>query len=29
MEEIEFKLDLVSLKAEGAAGRVDYLKAIG
>jgi SnoaL-like domain len=29
MEEIEFQLDLVSLKTEGAAGRLDYLKAIG
>ena len=28
MEEIEFKLDLVSLKTEGAEGRLDYLKAI-
>lgn len=29
MEEIEFKLDLVSLKAECDAGRIDYMKAIG
>jgi SnoaL-like domain len=29
MEEIEFQLDLVSLKSEGAEGRLDYLKAIG
>ena len=28
MEEIEFQLDLVSLKGEGQAGRLDYLKAI-
>lgn len=28
MEEIEFKLDLVSLRQEGAAGRLTYLKAI-
>lgn len=28
MEEIEFQLDLVSLKTEGAEGRLDYLKAI-
>lgn len=29
MEEIEFQLDLVSLKQEGAEGRLEYLKAIG
>jgi hypothetical protein len=29
MEEIEFQLDLVSLKTERAEGRLDYLKAIG
>ena len=29
MEEIEFKLDLVSLKTEAAAGRLDFLKALG
>lgn len=28
MEEIEFKLDLASLKTEGAAMRLDYLKTI-
>ena len=28
MEEIAFQLDLVSLKTEGQAGRLDYLKAI-
>jgi hypothetical protein len=28
MEEIEFKLDLVSLREEGAAGRLNFLKAI-
>ncbi len=28
MEEIEFKLDLVSLRREGAEGRLNYLKAI-
>jgi SnoaL-like domain len=28
MEEIEFQLDLVSLKGEAAAGRLDYLKVI-
>lgn len=28
MEEIEFQLDLVSLKREGAEGRLDFLKAI-
>ena len=29
MDEIEFKLDLVSLKTEAAAGRLDFLKALG
>ena len=28
MEEIEFKLDLVSLRKEGAAGRLNFLRAI-
>jgi len=28
MEEIEFKLDLVSMRKEGAEGRLNFLKAI-